>query len=80
MLPRWLKLTHCPLSYNLAASVDVEMKDWMRSAWWKSQQSHHDDDGPGPLSEEYQKDKEEVKFEKRVVGDCGKRFIVVKFW
>ena len=77
MLLRWLKSTHCRLSYNAAASVDVEMKDWMWGAWWKSQQSHHDDDGPGPLSEEYQKDKIKVKFGKRMVGECGKRFIVI---
>ena len=47
MLPRSLKPTHCPLSYN-AASVGVEMKDGLRSDWRKSQQSHRDDDGPGP--------------------------------
>ena len=58
MLPRWLKLTHCPLSYN-AASVDVEMKDWMQSDWRKSLWSHRGDDDPSSLSDMYQRSEEE---------------------
>ena len=46
MLPRWLKSTRCPLSYNVA-SVHVKVMDLMRSDWRKSQGSHRDDDGTG---------------------------------
>ena len=60
MLPRSLKPTHCPLSYN-AASVGVEMKDGLRSDWRKSQRSHRDDDGPGPLSGMYGRDEEKMR-------------------
>ena len=42
MLQRWLKSTHCPLSYN-AASVDVEMKNEVRSEWRKGQLRHRVD-------------------------------------